>query len=1274
MKKEEQILKESALKEGILAKYQQIKSTSPLTIGKIQGKLIKKCLSGPLLGDEKKALEDFLEIGIKDNLPNAIKKRSNYDKFRSVLEFLNANDPNRKVNKENTLAVAAIFVGYPIETPEQPLVTPQETPKGISLHEMVKAKYATDDRFQTIQVYGDKENIVGKLQMEQYYIQLSYINSSNLKHRDTLLQLEKEYSSYKVNYDTSNFFVPKATENYITEEILHSFQKIIITGNPGVGKSTFAKWLCHSCATRPENDILKTFVYVELRQLDFESSTFLLDYLVEEYFPTYDTRGSSLSSLLNQIQNYQLLLDGFDELTQEHRERLVKKTRNFNYIILSRPYGLLGNTIVDDVSLQIDGFNPDSIQYYIQSLLDREKHPDKTPQGLLNILTAEKNQILLEYAHNPLMLSFITFIYLSSPNPKVELSSIESTYDLQHSVYAWMLKYAMDKPGASSKKMNGQTKKITAFAYDKLQIKKLYIYTDIYEQESDEYQITHHISKIGLGSKREYSKNTARWQFSFNTVVFQEFFAAKFLEDKIIQEQAILHFVSDHFFWNFSKMLFGSLRKKNNDELIQKTLNLLEEQYTSQNQEYYGYAYYMLLSECSSAVISEMLDSNSMQSLIEFYEKTFLDKFWKKTHSDTIRKIFYKASPEVRALLVHELNTRIVGITNFSVDEMKNVALDYILDLIPLCKKHDEASLVTSLIFGLDYLTNLYMEDDDPYLRLSINEYFSALLVNGSKEILRKNIDQIKKLDEKIGFLGFSVSEPGSNPFFYSDIGFEFYFEKLAPILDGYPDHITEINTLYKKISRFRVPIKVKENHLKTLCDFAELLFKYVNSQDKWNTRDSLYLTEKIAFTGDFLKPLSEEELIKKDLYFYVAKINDFLLCSYVQLNDPQYYNAIFKFMLEHDYKLYLEIPNEKAFLEYIDHCFSIAEKEIDNLKHIDLLIIALEVTKLTNLNSSFYRFKQRLFQLFHNLIKLEEKSIKTNSIITPKQIKIVQFLQDITSVFYQPFHKKFFFNQIRRHGLADFKFVSSEVILKRISPNLSFYEKDYWNFYENLLANVQWRLESIMPLITNPRLFLFEFNCTPTFALFIQTFRYRDHYFETIEQGQLQKIMTLIANLLMNVPNVSQDTAKETLEIIEKILYHKNVLENGPLGTLDQYDESEFGVLDLEDETPFYSIDILGHSLLAYTLFYYYVEDERNFLFNFDLELDFMDYPEVFNILFDLLITFFEDSNGQIPVKQVEKIRPLLREHLYLDLMEIINKRQANNTFNLEYISQYIS
>jgi len=383
--------------------------------------------------------------------------------------------------------------------------------------------YTTESSFTSLSLVADKSGSFGKLSMKDYFIQLSYVTQTELKTRESLVRNETELNKIKLRraLETNQ----KLTKDYVINFNLQNVQNLLILGSPGIGKSTFGRWLCHTWAENVhtiENTIL---VYVQLKSLEFKiGQNPIITYLRRNYLTGNAPNNEDLHDVLRKAAStICFILDGYDELSEKQKEslyhRLQEISSNCRYILTSRPYGIIDTYGLKwDQVVQLDGLDTSNINNYIDAFLrHRRTIGGQTREKLIELINL--NPTLVDFAHNPLMLSFMVYVYLSDGNAHETFEKIQTRFDLQEVVVNWI--FAHNRIKHSIRLDAGLINKAADIACE-MELEKKSEKNSFLKGETEEIFVP--LSRLGLAQYIEH--DIGSHSFYFSSITFQEYFAS----------------------------------------------------------------------------------------------------------------------------------------------------------------------------------------------------------------------------------------------------------------------------------------------------------------------------------------------------------------------------------------------------------------------------------------------------------------------------------------------------------------------------------------------------------------------------------------------------------------------------------------------------------------------------------------------------------------------------------------------------------------------------
>lgn len=1195
-------------------------------------------------------------------------KSVSYQTFRKVLT--NKKKDELEAGSENTRNVFAIYLDYKSYdhcVEEENLYGIDDLEKrDDSILALLKKYYKEDFLFNTIRISGDKDGVLGKLSMKDYYTALSYIDYKELKSRASLIQKEQESASRKVN--RNSFDKQWIGTDYLSEDILLHNKRIVIIGNPGVGKSTYARWFCYQWAS-DQSDISVIPIYVQLRDLEFvKGKKSILEYVKQNYLPNTDL--NEIEKNINQnFHKYLFLFDGFDELKTENKDKfenellaLTRPRGKIQFVLLSRPYGLLHRQLNQDLLLQIDGFTISSIENYVRLFLDQHTSKYKSKDELLEII--QKNPILSEYAYNPLMLSYIVLIYLTNDNPRPFLLGIASQYDLQLTVFRWMKDYAAAHPLAKSV-TEEEVFKANQVAYELL-FDQEFSYRSGISNYIFPKSLAISLNQMGLGAISE-DRKTLDWHFSFNTVTFQEFMAVDYCQS-FLNVSAFVYLLQDHFFWNFAKLMLGALSEKGTIKTIDSIFDLMESTYEKEEKDYLKYLYYNLLSETNSNFINNRLKEKDLNTLFEFYQDAYFDPYWKLFIQESLHRIYYKLSSRLKKQF-HELLTKKV------------------LELQSVEHQVRGGATLAYTLFDLSNLTEI--SSYQPFVKIMFDTV--EVLAKQSYQI-KKDIEKLDDDDELFG----AVSRLDNEDIEVNNTAFIIY-----QILVHVPEHILKLFKnrvaqlksmptldVWMDIEKVEAKIQTSEKSIIEYLRSIEICKQLPESETVYSSVMELEekLEEKRGDLDEDVQELPISEMprmlnfpiellklaggifklgyskanidlskIEEGVKLYLRKVlhpdyianeaikesADLIITGLEYLNEEAVWDMLFDFIHQMDISRLLDIEKDDLFKAYLQQKLIVLEKKF-NLTEFDRLTTALKSTK--NGKFGLLQFRSALSSILFKQIEQNRKLLSSQNlelIIEDKNNPFHSVVEKILFIPYFVYDKKYFIDGILDSGLT-YSYLRHYVLPLLFEDEFPFFQDKYWEFIEENYHKKLGIPLQILDILFNDGIYSYSSNLPHLYKILSHCCKivedndeFNNDEINLEIQSYAHPLTHIISNTLIllkrsSPPAFKQQLIHSTGVLLERTELKAIYLEEGYLETCDAND------------------------LLPYILQFAYTQDTA-----FQLPMPYQEFkvgfPKEHRKLLITLIDLFSNHHGMIDHKELQGLQPVLGDSFYTDVMEYI-------------------
>ncbi|MDZ8050298.1 MAG: NACHT domain-containing protein [Aulosira sp. ZfuVER01] len=195
-------------------------------------------------------------------------------------------------------------------------------------------------------------------------------------------------------------------------EAVEDYDKLIILGKPGTGKTIFLKWLAIQCNLGEyRSDRVPIFIHLK----DFAEAreqTTLLEYITEQFEDCGVVVPNAALNLLTQGQTI-VLLDGLDEVRDANFERVVQEIRSFtirfyaNSFVITCRVAARNYIFEQFTEVEIADFDDQQITEFVTKWF-QETEASKAEYFLQKL---KENQSLQELATNPLLLTFLCLVF-----------------------------------------------------------------------------------------------------------------------------------------------------------------------------------------------------------------------------------------------------------------------------------------------------------------------------------------------------------------------------------------------------------------------------------------------------------------------------------------------------------------------------------------------------------------------------------------------------------------------------------------------------------------------------------------------------------------------------------------------------------------------------------------------------------------------------------------------------------------------------------------------
>jgi len=324
------------------------------------------------------------------------------------------------------------------------------------------------------------------------------------------------------------------------------FQKLIILGRPGAGKTTFLKYLAMQCIARQETEVrqLEQLIPFFITLKDFAEAPGqpdLLSYIQSQF----EIDSPTVQLILNNGRAL-ILLDGLDEVRENDRSAIMRRIEEFTkysnfhkskFIITCRLAAAEYN-FENFTEVEIADFEDEQISYFVKGWFN-SKNNSKQANKFLEKLNYKDNKPIRELAANPLLLTLLCYVFEDSGRFPAQRSELYKE-GLDILLKKWDAKRYVERPQPyrtlslkHKESLLSQIAYLTfttenyVFRQEKVECKIVDYMLTLSNHHPDEPELNGEVILKSIEAQHGLLVERAKRIYSFSHLTFHEYYVAK---------------------------------------------------------------------------------------------------------------------------------------------------------------------------------------------------------------------------------------------------------------------------------------------------------------------------------------------------------------------------------------------------------------------------------------------------------------------------------------------------------------------------------------------------------------------------------------------------------------------------------------------------------------------------------------------------------------------------------------------------------------------------